>query len=766
MSSKVKWTEVFFDCETLNYNTIQASEKPSDGKEIEYSVSYAYEKRGKLISGVVNSFTDFLNILINEKPNNHFHINAHNGDGFDNWFLRKKLIVDFGLEPKNEYLSNSENHFYETYKKDIKDPKNYLLERHVKAKSKLAMKFAINGTEFETVDTYPKFAMSVKAIGKNLESIGVHQHKLAYKKEDYHKFDRPEDMSYTKAVKYSKECFNKLTEYDKQYVLNDTLTIYQAYKHYNDIYRHDGYKWDSLTLSVNIGQQYEISPLSAFQIYHKVPKILVKETKMKRLQYSLYKFYERDGRNISLYEYIHNYYNGGLNLYNDRYVGKILDLKNQGKHIDINSSYPTVMYYEQFPYKLVDYSTKPKLLKLEKRYLYLLEVTREWFDEELAKIPSKVIRAMFVKYYRKVGKNNVYITNETYNLICKFQGLKRRSSKAIPVESFMKWKGKRFSARSVISENYRDKNYYGELAKKAKKEGREEDAKEYSLIKSNKKVTLNGIYGIPALRSHFPLFELIDGEYINIKGEDGTLGFKNSERNILFSVFTTTYAFRNLITPLTYNVKGIDKGFIYTDTDSIFMTNDYWESIKDDVELDPEKLGAWDLEHHDIAKMYVLNHKKYCLELPDHTIEVHAGGIVLDDLHAEDYNNIEDFVKQRFSEGVSVDTTRSCLTKFGTINIYDTKVELKQGEEYPTSYNTKDPVKYMLEVNEINKGLVETAQELEENGNDDDTIYIESKYITMSTNDVLDYTNQANVDDTLGSIKDYVEDEREVIKYL
>ena len=52
------------------------------------------------------------------------------------------------------------------------------------------------------------------------------------------------------------------------------------------------------------------------------------------------------------------------------------------------------------------------------------------------------------------------------------------------------------------------------------------------------KVVLNGLYGIPALRSHFNLFR---------RDEDGFLvnhenGYKNSERNLLFSTFVTSQA--------------------------------------------------------------------------------------------------------------------------------------------------------------------------------------------------------------------------------
>ena len=159
------------------------------------------------------------------------------------------------------------------------------------------------------------------------------------------------------------------------------------------------------------------------------------------------------------------------------------------------------------------------------------------------------------------------------------------------------------------------------------------------------KVPLNSIYGVSALRAYFPLYEY-DENFNLISIADGN-GFKNTERNLVFSSSVTAYAFEKLLTPLTYDVKGVDDNFIYADTDSLFLRLSYWNKIKQHVDQDPIKLGAWDLEHKHVLKFYSLNHKKYCLYSEDkQQIEVFSGGIPKKSFNLN--QSFEDFLKNDF----------------------------------------------------------------------------------------------------------------------
>lgn len=748
---------VFFDIETFKYNL--NVKEVSNIKVAEYSVSCIYEEKGKSVEKIFNTLTDMLNYFF-ELGFKNYEFLAHNGEGFDFWFLRKALIYDFGLIPKNKYSPNSTNHIYETRKKDIPKGKNYLLESHIKAKSKVNFEACVNGVKIKTVDTYPKFMLSVKGLGKKLETIGVNQHKQAYKQENYTQFDQQNNMSYPQLKKYQRKVFNKLSDEDKSYVMNDTRVIYQAYKHYNELFK--GYDWKKRTLSMNIAEQYEVNDWAKYQLLHKLPKRMVEDyglQKSRRLQFSDYFFKNEGNKKLSIYDWIRFFYNGGLNVYNDNLIGKIIDLQGKGKHIDLNSSYPTVMHNEKFPVELVDFSTNNTLLDINNRYQYLLEVSKKWLDGFLSDIKSEMIKKMFVKYLSRPFTNSVFITDVHLKLMNSFKSVPLKRLR-VPVNSFMKWKGKRFAGKKVIDFNYKQKTKYKEL----KKEASEEDKKAYELIIANSKVLLNGIYGIPALRAYFPNFQLHNGEWINVKDDEGHLGFRNSERDIIFSVFTTAYAFRNLLKPLTYDVKDVDKGFIYADTDSIFMYNWYWEKIKDNVELDPVKLGAWDLEHKNIKKMYILNHKKYALEA-NGKIEVHAGGVRLSDLHADKYKKLEVFVDNEFHKGKKVDTQRSILTKEQTIAIYNGIVELDNGTKYGSKFypwkNQEEYNKYMLKFSIFWHTVKE---EFEKNGSED-AIYIESPFGTFSISDFFN-SSFKNQDEINEDMRSFAYDQDLILKYL
>ena len=195
------------------------------------------------------------------------------------------------------------------------------------------------------------------------------------------------------------------------------------------------------------------------------------------------------------------------------------------------------------------------------------------------------------------------------------------------------------------------------------------------------KVLLNGIYGVPAMRPTFPQFIYdTDGNRLSMPE-----GHKNQERNVVFSVGVTAFAFRNLITPLTFLTdEEIDRYFWYCDTDSLYLDGAVRDKIvKEHKELfDPNNLGCWDLEHTNITKFYAFNHKKYALYDTDdmQPLTVRAGGVTKSNLKAwvddctktyQDSQALNMLVEKYFHNGAKIKTTRSIKTEYGTIAIYD-----------------------------------------------------------------------------------------------
>ena len=97
---------------------------------------------------------------------------------------------------------------------------------------------------------------------------------------------------------------------------------------------------------------------------------------------------------MSGFDYFRSFYKGGLNLYNDNYVGKILN-KN-GFSIDLNSSYPTVMYKEKLPTYLIALNDKKSIANYDynnNNIMSFFTMTIENANKYiLSKIESKVLR--------------------------------------------------------------------------------------------------------------------------------------------------------------------------------------------------------------------------------------------------------------------------------------------------------------------------------------------------------------------------------------
>ena len=767
---------VYFDIETFKYNKHEAGQKGvSYLKGGEYIVALQFRHGKKLIKKTFSHLKLMIDYLANYGETHHksFNLFAHNGEGFDFSYLMVALKEDFGFYPYNMFLSQSVNHTHEYKLSDLK--RDGMIVSHVKAKSKTRLEFKIGSVYFNTTDTYPKFMLSIKSIGEKLVKIGVYETKNDFNEADYTRYDISNDLELAEKHRYQNKLYKSLPAKTIEYCMEDVTVLREGCEHYSEIM--NGYDFSNRTLSVGIQKELtsdEDPEKTAYQILRQLPQKMVDDLNLqeRRLHLSDYVFRKRNGKYQTLYDYIRPFYKGGLNIYNQKHVNKRIIKKI--KHLDINSSYPTQMVKRDYPGEMVDYGTEETMITLDKKYLYLLEVEGSELDKVLSKCHSRVFRQQIVKYYHNgPDESSVYITDTTWYMIQKALGKKKigPKSKRVPIKSFIKFERTKFAGRKVLTKNYNKKVRLKKEIAMARNNEDFDRVADLSLQLQNTKVTLNGVYGIPALRPFFPLFELVDNDYINLKDDEGHLGFKNSERNILFSVFVTTYALEYLLRPLLSNVDGIDDGFLYADTDSLFVTEEFWESIKKDVTIHPTDLGAWDMEHDNIEEMFILNHKKYAIQYIDKNgirhLDVHCGGVKLSDLHIEKYDNLADFVKEVFHEGAEVKTQRSIMTHQGTVCIYEGIVELQAGGNYQDKFNPYENAhEKALALLEYYTMMDYLEDESNENGIAD-AIYTETPYGTFSPAD-LSNTSPVNQDtiDLDNNMKAFMEDEELVYQYL
>lgn len=642
---------------------------------------------------------------------------AHNGEGFDFKLIRRCLIDNYGLTPLNDYVRNSVDHKLEHKKSQLSG--DYMLETHVKSKTRLNLKFRLNNVSYETIDTLPKFHMSIKTLGNTLKDLNIGQDgknvKLDYS-DDYTKYDKEEDMSTSELVKYCKSIYNNLDQHAKDYVLNDTRVMYTGFQNYNKIFD-KSYDNSKRTLSLNVLNQYQVNSLAEFQLLNSYDKT--------KIEFTGYTF--KTGSNkTNLYDYIKNYYHGGLNIYSYKYNATVVhDLV----HIDINSSYPSIMRYKPIPTYLVDYSADKGIINIDPNYYYFIEISKASFKDLMLKnIKSKMLRIALIKYLDPVTNlsDSIYLQTPHMRLIEKI--IKKRIE-TLPAISYLKYETHGFGGLPVIQTNYQAKTG-------AKKRGASNGEVQAF------KVPLNSIYGVSALRAYFPLYEY--DENFNLISIGGGNGFKNTERNLVFSSCVTAYAFEKLLTPLTYDVEGVDDNFIYADTDSLFLRLSYWNKIKQYVDQDPLKLGAWDLEHKHVLKFYSLNHKKYCLFSEDkQKIEVFSGGIPKSSFNLD--QTFEDFIKNEFHDGSKLQTLRNCENVEGCTILYEGTTEIKQGGKY------RDIDDFNTPKSELDKAIImEVISEKERsNPTNDDALYYETELGSIAPHEAFPYKNSVDKATTL-----------------
>lgn len=721
---------LYWDIETLNYNKIEGREKPTLYKNVTYSVAIGWFDGDSIDVEVFPSFMHFYDAFFEyskrrdtiTKSKTTIHMIAHNCNKYDNHFLLHDTQHYFGdnLTIQNLYMKSANDNALTINMKEAKrlsKETNVILEKRVKSSINLDLVMYLNGFKFNIIDNFMKTNTSIAVLGKKLLDSGYITEDELKTDFDYSVFDREDDMTDDEAYNYAYLCFKSLNDSQMTYIRNDVIILGMCHVHYSDIFPQ--FDYNAMTFSLNIMNSYIQNEFTRLQLLNQYGK--------QKISYTDFTFFD-----MNYYDFIKGFYRGGLNMYNSKYVDKLID--EECFSIDINSSYPYVMYHEKLPMYIHDFDefeapTRIQIDTKNRDFFTLYKIDKVTFNRKvLRQIESDILKQCLVKYYNN-DKRFVNINTNTLRLIQDITGI---TYKHLDVFAYITYECEYFGARDVIHQNYYIKTQ-GKLDKKIEmptpydytitEEENEHPYSQEEIMLS--KVILNGLYGIPALRSHFNLFRRDEDGFI-VNHENG---YKNSERNLLFSTFVTSQALYNLLEPLQYLTQSeIDECFIYCDTDSLYLKSKIKHKLSDDL-FDPIALGKWDIENNVIQAMYVLNHKKYAYLKEDGAIKIASAGIPLDAFNMN--QSFSDFVKNDFHNKAVIYNNKSIYNEQRTISIYPSKTYIEKGEPYDFYFSKKleDKKDYVLN---------QARQEYDDTG-DEDILYIESEVGSFSFSDLFPY---------------------------
>ena len=728
---KGKKVSLYADIETFTCNKNEGMEHPTKYHSFTYSLAIAYFNDSEFPKVTVfNNFYDFFEKVKERKIRKSlsFDLVFHNGEKFDNHFFIEEMQAYYNLPVYTEHNKSANNQANEHARKmstiDTEEKKHGLvLESRVKSSNNVSVKAFVHGRRVEFIDSFKKMNTSIAVLGKMLLNNNFITEEYLKTDFDYQCFDKDEDIDRETVKTYVKRCFESLNDKQMIYIRNDVIILALGVKHYKTLFY--GFDFSKMTFTQNIKEEYsKYNKLAEFQL-------LKTDGRFSHLKLNDYQICGMSG-----FDYFRSYYKGGLNLYNDNYIGTIIN--RDGFSIDLNSSYPTVMYKEKLPTYLIALNEKSSIANFDynnNNIMSFFTMTIENANKYiLSKIESKVLRNAIVKYYN--SKNGlVYYNTVLLRLLSK---ITKQDFNSLPVESSATFQCEYFGARDVIARNYFIKTQ-GKMKNKLACEIDTIDPLNIEMTNEPKpakynfsdemvqgsKVLLNGIYGVPALRIHFDIFKRVGNDFENVKN-----GFTNKERNIVFSAGVTAFAFHNLLSPLQYlTPEEIDEYFWYADTDSLYMDKRALDKFPKEM-FHKMNLGGWDIEHENITKFYAFNHKKYCLY--DNGIVVRCGGVsksLIKEWIKHSHDDFEFFVKCYFSDGTIVPSTRSIRNEYNTISIYNSSAKLEKGFPYFDSYILQNE-------KELDKIKTQIRGELA-NQNTNELLYIETPYGAIGSNEII-----------------------------
>lgn len=726
-SAQSSGIDLFCDIETFTTNRKAKRTSEQQSFTFTFAVSWLPIRAKEPKVAIFNNHVQFFQKLEEWHVNPDMKIKLwyHNGNKYDNHFLESELHDYFNVPIYSERndRANSDYNKYAKSEADFDDDDNYILESRVRSSNTVSLKIKLFGRDIETVDSYPKMNEPLRLVGKRLTNLNLMDEKYLKTDFDYGQWDRDEEFTQEQAQAWAKRAFESLTDEQITYIENDVIILYYAVKYYSKIYY--GFDISKRTFTQNIKDEYaKFSDLAKYQLL----KLFGEKNHIKYGDYSM--------NGMNMFDYFRNFYKGGLNLYNDAYVGKLI--KRMGFSIDLNSSYPTVMYMEKLPTYVRKVQEQPCVLTptmYNKDIMTFFVMSRENANEHIIdRIPSKIMRNAIVKYYNLKG-GQCYYNSVMLELLNEQFGL---TFENLPVESYVTFDCEYFGARDVIARNYFIKTQ-GKMKNALTcnidnidptnivmtDKPKPEEYNYTDEMVQGAKVLLNGIYGVPALRAYFNIFKRdARGELVNCQD-----GFENLERNIIFSAGVTAFAFRNLLRPFKYlTPEEIDEYFFYCDTDSLYLDARARDKFPQSM-YHKMNLGGWDIEH-EFDSFYPFNHKKYCLHDIHTGIEVRCGGVAkttIKEWIELSHDDINYFIETFFHDGVTIKATRSIRNTGGTMSIYDASATLEQGTCYIDRYEA-----WVEE--EIARSIEMAKVDLE--NNDSGMLYIETPYGAIGANEL------------------------------
>lgn len=292
-------------------------------------------------------------------------------------------------------------------------------------------------------------------------------------------------------------------------------------------------------------------------------------------------------------------YKGGFSYVNPKFQNKEIG---EGLVLDVNSLYPSVMYYKKLPYgEPIFYEGK---YVEDNVYDLYIQVIRCNFEIKENHIPTLQLKNM-------IGfKPTEYVTSSngldvTLCLTSVDLELFMKHYEVYNLEYFNGWK---FKSTDKLFKKYIDKW-------KAVKE--ESTITGNSGMRTLSKLMLNSLYGKfalnPIVKNKFPQY---DGKLVHYQ-----MGQDEHRDSIYVPVasFITSYARNITISSAQENFER----FIYADTDSLHLTG--LEEPKN-IDIDQIRLGAWKVEYT-FKRGRFLRAKSYIEELEDGSIHIACAGL-------------------------------------------------------------------------------------------------------------------------------------------
>ena len=319
-------------------------------------------------------------------------------------------------------------------------------------------------------------------------------------------------------------------------------------------------------------------------------------------------------------------YRGGFTYLNDCYKGATLG---RGWVLDVNSLYPSVMYNEILPFgEPLFFDGEYEEDKLYPLYVQSISVSFELKENMIPTIQLKNNTNFIPTEYVTSSNGDIVdlvLTNVDLELFKKHYNIEY-----INYNGGWKFKGIR-----GLFKDYIDK--WTTVKIESKKQNN------FAMYRISK-LMLNSLYGKfglnPNIRSKYP--ELQDSGIITYKFYEKEL---REPVYIPMAAFITSYARYKTITTSqsikSYSIEnyGVDY-YIYSDTDSIHTLFTDTELLKEFVDIDDYRLGAWKLESEFIKGKY-LRAKSYIEMAPDGKLNCTVAGLPKNVGHLVDFENFK-----------------------------------------------------------------------------------------------------------------------------